>query len=60
MFLGGATAYGDTDERLPIAPVLAPSLRMPLTDDLSARLSWFLDPRQGAAQVLHLWLECVY
>ena len=60
MFLGGATGYGDTDERLPIAPVLAPSLRMPLTDDLSARLSWFLDPRQGAAQVLHLSLEYVY
>jgi hypothetical protein len=60
LFLGGATGYGETDERLPIAPVLAPSIRLPLTAEIAARLSWFMDPREGAAQVLHLSLEVAY
>lgn len=60
VFLGAATGYGDTDERMPLAPVVAPSFRAALANDLGLRLSWFMDPRKGAAQVLHLSLEWAY
>lgn len=60
VFLGGATGYGGTDERMAVAPVVAPAYRAALTDDLGLRLSWFVDPRDGAAQVLHLSLEWEY
>lgn len=60
VFLGAATGYGDTGERMPIAPVVAPSFRAAVTDDLGLRLSWFMDPREGAAQVIHLSFEWSY
>lgn len=60
VFLGAATGYGETGERLPVAPVVAPSFRASLTHDLGLRLSWFMDPREGAAQVLHLSVEWTY
>jgi hypothetical protein len=60
IFLGAATGYGDTTESMPIAPIVAPSFSTPLTDASRLRLSWFADPRKGAAQVLHLSFEFQY
>jgi hypothetical protein len=60
LFLGAATGYGDTDESMPLAPIVAPTVRWRFDDRWAARLSWFADPREGAAQVLHLSLERSY
>lgn len=58
IFLGGATGYGSTAERMDLAPIFAPTLRWrPGDNRWGLRLSWFADPRAGAAQVLHLSVE---
>lgn len=57
VLFGAVTGYGSTAERMPLAPLVAPSARWAVNDNLSARISLFPDPRQGAVQVLHLSLE---
>lgn len=57
VLLGAATGYGDTSEKMPLAPIIAPSVRWELRRGTYARLSFFPDPRQGAVQVLHLSFE---
>jgi hypothetical protein len=52
-----ASGYGSTEERLPVAPVVAPTVRLGLGGQASARVSLFPDPRTGSAQVLHLSFE---
>lgn len=61
VFLGAATGYGDTAEGIELAPILAPTVRWsPEGSRWGLRLSWFADPRENAAQVLHLSLEYRY
>lgn len=57
VLFGAATGYGSTTEKMLLAPLVAPSFRWALHDGMSARLSWFPDPRQGAVQVFHLSFE---
>lgn len=57
VLLGAATGYGDTREKMLLAPIIAPSVRWELQRGVYARLSLFPDPRQGAVQVLHLSFE---
>jgi len=57
VFLGAATGYGSTEERMPVAPIFAPTVRWQFKRGPDVRLSWFVDPRSGAAQVLHLSVE---
>lgn len=57
VFLGAATGYGSTEERMPLAPIVAPTVRWQFVRGPGVRLSWFVDPRAGASQVLHLSLE---
>jgi hypothetical protein len=57
VLLGGATGYGSTTERMPIAPLVVPSVRWEPSRGMYARLSFFPDPRKGAVQVLHLSFE---
>lgn len=60
LFIGAATGYGNTEESLPLAPIVAPTTRWRFDDRWAVRLSWFADPRAGAAQVLHLSVERSY
>ena len=57
VLFGAVTGYGSTTERMALAPLVAPSFRWGLGDGMSARVSWFADPRHGAVQVLHLSIE---
>ncbi len=57
VLLGAATGYGETSEKMLLAPIVAPSVRFELKRGAYARLSLFPDPRQGAVQVLHLSFE---
>lgn len=57
VLLGAATGYGDTSEKMLLAPIIAPSVRWELKRGTFARVSLFPDPRQGAVQVLHLSFE---
>ena len=57
VLFGAVTGYGSTTERMALAPLVVPSFRLGLGDGMSARVSWFADPRHGAVQVLHLSLE---
>ncbi len=61
VFLGAATGYGETAEGMDLAPIVAPTVRWaPAGSRWGLRLSWFADPREGAAQVLHLSMEYRY
>ena len=55
--LGAATGYGSTTETMVLAPLVAPTFRWAWNDGMSARVTWFPDPRRGAVQVLHLSFE---
>jgi hypothetical protein len=57
VLLGAATGYGSTSESMPLAPIVAPTLRVPISTTASARVSLFPDPRKGAVQALHLSFE---
>jgi hypothetical protein len=57
LFLGAASGYGNTEERRSLVPILGPSARFEISESIALRLTYFPEPRQGGAQVLHLNLE---